>query len=42
MELRDFGVELRVFGVELRDFGCWKGLVLVWNRCIELRGSVWS
>ena len=37
-----FGVELRNFGVELRDFGCWKGVVLVWNRCVELRGSMWN
>ena len=37
-----FGVELRDFGVELRDFGCWKGLVLVWNPCVNLRGSVWN
>ena len=41
-------VELRgvlnwgVFGVELRDFGCLKGVVLVLNWCVELRGSVWS
>ena len=31
-----------VFGGELTDFGCWKGVVLVWNRCIELRRSVWN
>ena len=31
-----------VFGVELRDFWCWKGVVLVWNRCVELRGSRWN
>ena len=31
-----------VFGDELRDFWCWKGVVLVWNRCVELRGSVWN
>ena len=48
VELRDvwklgvFGVELRDFGVELRDYGCWKGMVHVWNRCVELRGSVWN
>ena len=23
-------------------FWCWKGVVLVWNRCVELRGSVWN
>ena len=34
--------EWRFFCVELRDFGCWKGVVLVWNRCVELRGSVWN
>ena len=28
-----------VFVVELRDFGCWKGVVLVGNRCVELRGT---
>ena len=28
--------------VELRDFGCWRGVVLVWNRCVEVRGSVWN
>ena len=32
----------RFFGFELRDFGCWKGVVLVWNRCVELRGSMWK
>ena len=34
-----FGVELRDFGVELRDFWCLKGEVIVWNRCVELRGT---
>ena len=28
-----------VFGVEQRDFGCWKSVDLVWNRCVELRGT---
>ena len=41
VELRGFCVELRDFGVELRGF-CWKGVVLVWNRFVELRGSVWN
>ena len=31
-----------VFGVELKYFGCWKGVVLVWNRCVELRRPVWN
>ena len=31
-----------VFGVEQSDFECWKDVVLVWNRCVELRGSVWK
>ena len=31
-----------VFGVELRDFGCLKGVVLVWNRCVELRAHIGS
>ena len=31
-------MELRGFGVELRDFGCLKGVVLVWNLFVELRG----
>ena len=34
-----FGVELSDFGVELRDFRCWRGVVLVWNRCVKLRGT---
>ena len=36
-----------IFGVEMRGFWCgteglwdWKGVVLVWNWCFELRGSV--
>ena len=29
-----------VFAVELRDFGCWKGVVLVWNRRVELSGTL--
>ena len=28
--------------MELRDFGCWKGVVFVWIRRVELRGSVWN
>ena len=35
-------VNWEFFGVELKNFGCWKGVVLVWNRCVELRGSVWT
>ena len=41
MELRDVW-NREVFGVELRDFGCWKGVVLVWNRFVELREFVWN
>ena len=37
-----FRVELRDFGYELRGFWCWKGVFLVRNRCVELRGSVWN
>ena len=33
------GLELMDFGVELWDFGCWEGVVLVWKRCVELRGT---
>ena len=45
---RFFGVELRsvlnwrVFGVELTDFGGWKGVILVLNWYVELRGSMWN
>ena len=28
----------RVCDVELRNFECWKGVVLVLNRCVKLRG----
>ena len=31
-----------VFDVELRVFWGWKGVVQKWNRCVELRGSVWN
>ena len=31
-----------IYCVELRDLGYWKGVVHVWNRCVELRRSVWN
>ena len=40
MELKDV-LNRGVFGVEVRDFGCCNGVVLVWNRCVELRGTPW-
>ena len=42
VELRVQVFNWRVFGVELGEFVCWKGVVLVWNRCVELRGSMWN
>ena len=42
VELRDFGVELRGFWCRTEGFLVLKRCGPLWNRCVELRGSVWN